>query len=77
MDKSQKYFQGKENYVVVLEIEGSRLILCQLKTNDTEACYICFHCTNMTIFQNLGNAKCVNYLGNDAKLCSVIFEEKM
>ena len=78
--KSKKYFKCPENYFVLPDIEGSKLILCKRQSAIEDDVFICFQCTDMTIFKNLRNVDKIKSIKdeycNHAKLCSVLFDTK-
>ena len=53
--QTKKFFVCKNNYYVIPDSEGSRLVLCQKRSFGAEECFICLKCTNMTVFDNLGD----------------------
>ena len=76
--QTKKFFVCKNNFFVIPDSEGSRMVLCQKKRFGTEECFICLKCTNMTAFDNLGQSANLSSLKEEyclhAKLCSVIFD---
>ena len=63
--RSKKYFQCQDDYLVVPDIEGSRLILCQRRIVNSEECFVCLHCTDYTVLTNLRNSKNIKSLKED------------
>ena len=78
--QSKKFFACKNNFYVVPDSVGSRMILCQRMNFGESDYFICLKCTDTTIFENLGAPSDLKNLKEDycihAKLCSVIFETK-
>ena len=77
--KNKKFYACKNNYLVVPELKGSSYVLCRKVGHKGDQAYVCLKCTNMTVFENLGNVKNFDGLKKEycdhAKLCSVLFCE--
>ena len=77
--KNKTFYACKNNYLVVPELKGSSFVLCRKVGQKDDQAYICLKCTNMTVFDNLRNAKYIDGIKKDycdhAKLCSVLFSE--
>lgn len=77
--RSKKFYSCQDNYLVVPDVEGSKLILCQKRNIDDFYFFICFQCAKSTVFENLGNIKNVDEITKDycmhAKLCTILLSE--
>ena len=54
---SKKYFACKNSYLDVPELKGSSYVLCRKVGHKDDLAHVCLKCTNMTVFENLGNIK--------------------
>ena len=77
----QEYFFCQTYYIVILDTRGSSLVLCKKVIKDQSQGYICFKCSDMTTFNNLGYIQSLEDMKQDycehAKLCTVLFDEEM
>ena len=79
--QNKKYFFCQNNYIVIPDTRGSALVLCKKMIKDQSQGYICFKCSDMTTFNNLGYIQSLEDMKQDycehAKLCTVLFDEEM
>ena len=79
--QSKKFFACKNSYYVIPDIAGPKMILCQKKRFRDSECFICLKCTDNIVFENMGSLANSESLKEDyclhAKLCSVIFDDKI
>ena len=78
--QTQKFFVCKNNFVVIPDVESSKLVLCRKYLKENEACYVCLQCTGLSVIENLGNVKNLIDMKKDycnhAKLCTVLFAKQ-
>ena len=76
--KDKTYFFCDNDFLVILDCENKKMILCKLIRHAAGNCYLCFECENSSVFENMDLENYAKTKPCDCihiNLCKVIFTD--